>query len=144
MLAIQSNPTTPIDAIAHILKRVQTDSDFAWCMLGTEGLRLCVNSFAQHYSRNASELSKEIMRVGTKAIKDRPPQVKALEAAMDSLQDELDAADEDYASSVGNDYCAHELEDLLHYCRMRGERPTVEAIEAAIAGKNLAGCLSNM
>lgn len=136
-----------IKACRHILNRVTDDSDFAWYMLHTEGLRKCVDAFALWYKRDPDELHKTITDAGTEAIRKRIPRVKVLEAEIDSLRDAgCKSDDEDdwhfeikalrfSSQSVAN------VEDLLHYCRMRGERPTVEAIEAALQGHNLARCL---
>ena len=54
MLVIQKksqamvNAEEAVQAIGHILQRVKESSDFAWYMLHTESLRLCVNAFAHN------------------------------------------------------------------------------------------------
>lgn len=70
---------------------------------------------------------------------DAPPEVKIIRNEIMPPPQEYDirALRHDSESVSG-------IEDLLHYCRMRNERPSVEAIETALAGKGLSACLNNM
>lgn len=47
-------------AIAHILRRVQSDADFAYYMLNTESLRLCFVAYAEHHGEDPEEVRKRI------------------------------------------------------------------------------------
>ena len=108
-------------------------------------LLLALVAFAAAKGLNAEALHHKITDAGVAVIKKDMPRVNQLEAERDKLQEEVNAMT-DYTVNNGYEgqWAGAQLEDLLHFCRMRGAQPTIEAIETALAGKSLACCLGNM
>lgn len=155
-------------AVRHIIHRVATDSDFAWFMVATESLHLCCIAAAEErqldlneYKRLATDAANEQMKRVMPRVKELEAMRNALMAQVDLLTDQLsDAIDSQYdddddddeltipitisssPASIGPDRGT--LSDLLHYCRLRDERPTVEAVEAAVRGVGIGRCLQLM
>ena len=155
---VRSSSEMAINAIAHVLRRVQTDSDFAWYMLHTESLSLCIDAFAVMKGRDREELKTRIIAAVQAQFQKTMPRVRELEimrdaliAQVNSLQEAIENADDDDDDDDDDDKPAmfvretpDGLIDLLNYCRLRSERPTVEAVEAALDGGGLGECLRHM
>lgn len=134
-----------VEACLYILNRVSEDSDFAWHMMHTEGLSKCIEFVALAKSEDSTSLYDRIHKAGSAAINNRLPRIKELEGEIDELQSIIDQAPvSDFPPQATQKTSASNLEELLHYCRIRGENPTVEAIDAALKGRPLASCLSYM
>lgn len=58
-----------------------------------------------------------------------------------SLNESDDLARDFRADAEVNQEIIHAIQEILHYCRLRNELPTIEAIELAIEGKSFVGCL---
>jgi len=143
-----------IKACCHILRRMQSDSDFAWHMLGTESAHLCIKAVAESQKEDAEKLKERIESAAIARVQEVLPQIKELQAERDDLLAKIkvlkgEATDEPPDFEDGEDdeddfdddceagcYCIHgtTMLDLLNYCRLRGERPSVEAVEAALEG----------
>jgi hypothetical protein len=156
-----------IVAVRHILRRVTTDTDFAWHMLMTESLRLCCIAECESRKLELEEFCLKMDNAAQDCMIKRMPRITELEAMRDALMAQVatlkeerdDAIDELNDADDGNDDQEDDetedavlddmigisgLEDLLNYCRLRNERPTVEAVEAAMRGEGIARCLSLM
>mgnify|MGYP000432076145 CR=1 FL=1 len=138
-----------IDAVNHILRRCQTDPDFAWHMMGTESFSLCCLAAAEYASRDASELRASIEANVATMQKAQKSEIEQLRVELQLLQDAADENKETVTSIVNENLRSlseplHAIRDLVNFCRLRGEPPTLEALEAAIEGKSLALCLGKL
>ena len=66
-----------------------------------------------------------------------------LEMEEAKVQSMVDHMDDLITEAVANHFALN-LEELLQYCRVSNQRPTVEAIEKALGGQSLAHCLHQM
>ncbi len=137
-----------IKAIAHVLRRVQQDPDLAWHMVGTESLALCMQAIAEHQQREADEVRSEIESAIVAMQKQKLSRVEEQQNTILQLNNTLALIvnrPEIFADDEDDDpQCESSLEDLLQYCRLRNERPTIEAVEAAMRGRKLAHCLQQL
>lgn len=133
---------TPLDAVAHILRRVQKDPNLAWHMVGTESLRLCMDSYADDKGLNAEEFRKTIEANIRTMQKKQTSRIQELQKDIDHLQDELTSTEVSAEETQReSDKLWNSLDDLLNYCQLRGESPSIDAIRMAMNGKSLAHCL---
>ncbi len=150
--------SSAIKAIAHVLRRVQIDPDLAWHMVGTESLALCMQAFAEHKQRDPEEFREEIERaiaamqqVKKSRVLEQQETINCLRNAINShvCEDSDDDFDDDEEKLLRLEMMQQELAfsrvgELLDYCRIRNERPTIEAVEAALDRKSLAYCLQQL
>jgi hypothetical protein len=160
---VRSSTEMAVNAISHILRRVQLDSDFAWHMLGTEALSLCLDAYAVMKGKDRDDLKAKIIAAAQQQLQKTMPRIKELEVMRDALiaqvqllqetvddahdLDSMDDDDDEIEKESGRPYRFYSpagMPDLLQYCRLRNERPTVEAIEAALNGFGLGECLRHM
>ena len=87
-------------AIAHILRRVQSDADFAYYMLGTEGLRLCFDAYGEHHGEDPKAVRKRIEDVVAKR-EDRA-RVLYLEEEVRRLEGHIDDQGGSLIETVGD------------------------------------------
>ncbi len=133
--------TPAMEAINHILRRCQTDPDFAWHMMGTESFRLCCIAAAEATGRDESELRAAVEVNVVKMQKKKKTRIEQLEREIARLSAMNDSAS-DSADSVVEPL--NSISDLINYCRLRSETPTLDALESALDGKSLALCLGEL
>lgn len=145
--------TTPknvaMDAINHILRRCQTDPDFAWHMMGTESFALCCEAHAQYLGRDVFEVRGKIEANVAAMQKNRKCRIEQLEAELQLLKDAASRNTATVTDDRNKDLRSlaeplNAIRDLIGYCRLRSETPTLDALEAAMEGKSLALCLGEL
>jgi septal ring factor EnvC (AmiA/AmiB activator) len=148
-----------IEAIRHILHRVQDDPDFAWHMVGTESLSRCVTAYAVHLGidpdRMRSDLESNIAAMQTQKktrIQSLEEQIDSLETQIDSLEETADEAEQSssdliHAASRVLSRALTQLasvKDLVQYCTFRNAPLSVAAVELALGGHSLGRCLQEL
>ena len=137
-----SDTPTLLNAVAHILRRVQVDPNLAWHMVGTESLRLCMESYAAEKGLEAVEFREKIESSIGAMQKKKKAAVQELQNDIDHLQSELtDTEASAEEAREESEKLSSSLDDLLNYCQLRKESPSIEAIRMALNGKSFAHCL---
>lgn len=129
--------TKAIAACRHIVDRVRNDSDFAWYMIHTEGLRKCLEAIAHQDQQSVVKLQQSVMQDAQNAMRENIPRVKQLEQQVTEAPTGPTEPPSGILKGVAR------LEELLHYCNLRGEQPTVESIRAAMSGRSFSTCLAH-
>lgn len=125
-------------AVFHILRRVSTDANFAWYMLGTEALRLCVLAAAEALGKPASEVREEVEQ-NAASNRDEPDVVglrnivDQLERLSDKEVAEIVEFDEEWQISR-----TEAVEELLRFAELGVEQLTVESLRNALEGSAMA------
>lgn len=89
--------TTAERAVFHIYRRVQSDANFAWLMIGTESLALCCQAIAERQGRDEENVLDEIFAKA--ASRSETPEVVRLRKCVSELERELD----DVRNGLSND-----------------------------------------
>ncbi len=117
-------------AVFHIVRRVQSDVDFAWLMMGTESLALCFAAIAD--ARGETEEAVRQRIEANAATTRETPEIVTLRLQAVGLQrtetDAAVAADRDTGLR-----CA--LQDLLWQSQCGADVLTVENLTALLEGR---------
>lgn len=152
------NESPALHACRHVLARMRNDSNFAWHMLNTESLRLCVAAVAEADGVHTEQLASEIDTVAGRLMQRQRPKVLDLQDEIDELSDQLVDAEwradehEGQAERLQDELkplaiCRQvrsSLADLILHCQMTGRQPTVEALERIHSGQHLEYALMEM
>lgn len=131
--------STAEEAVAHIVRRIQTDANFAWYMLGTECFAKCMAAMAD--CRGASEESIRQNVEKTAANRQQQPEVLTLRAKVESLQSQLarltaGRTTHDARCDQRDGYLVTltRVRDLIRVAEIMGEALTVDQLRDAIEG----------
>lgn len=125
-------------AAFHIVRRVQSDSAFAWVMMGTESLALCMAAAAE-YRGEPEENLREFVDKNAASRRETPEivllreRVKQLEARLDGT---LNERDDDKRWTDRQYRALRNVDELLHFAKLGVETPTAERLERALAPLN--------
>jgi hypothetical protein len=133
-ITMQANQTAAEKAVFHIIRRVQSCPDFAWLMIGTESLFLCLQAAAQFKGEPVEGIRKKI-EANAASLK-RTPEVVELRKKVQELQNAAD--DDDEIEEENEGYFAAllgQIQDLLWQAEC-GQLPlTADRLRAVLDGK---------
>lgn len=138
---IARNPdeSESLHACRYLLARMSANSDYAWHMLDTEALRLCVAAVAAADGVDVDVLADEVSARACRQIQHEKPKIEQLRAKLEDMQDDIDLKELDAKLSEpsGDELRLWAVEDLLNHCQLTGRQPTVDALAKAVAGASL-------
>ncbi len=126
-------------AVFHIYRRVQECPDFAWLMMGTESLLLCMQAIAQYRGETEAEIRAHINK--NCATSRKEPEVLTLRAKVDALESRVArlCGERPYADPITQQHDEYfwqlqEVKDLMRRADIMGETLTVDQLRDAIEG----------
>lgn len=104
------------EAVFYVYNRVQADPDFAWHMLKTQSLYLCIQAVAEHTGKTEEETRKAVEK--NAACHRIPPKLVEARQRIEQLEQELSLAEVKVLTDIVPervDLLASELKSLDHY-----------------------------
>lgn len=97
--------STSDSAVFHIVRRVSDSASFAWLMIGTESLALCIRAVAEYRGEPEADVRKRV-EANAASLRDEPEVVKLrkrveqLERKLDKQSEEENEPDSVYIDSI--------------------------------------------
>lgn len=123
-----------VQAAFHIVRRVQDDPDFAWKMIGTESLRLCMLAVAEERGEMLETVRKVIETNARSSIETRGVELLRLREQVEELKSRLigEYTPRDLEEQESDWKVTFAIEKIIHLAHCGHQVLTVDMLQQAI------------